>query len=103
MKNIPEGAQEQILGLTGVWVTVEAHAAFLHSGKMKPLLMELLPFITMRDVLHLQVAVLSAAQKELLQRAMICAAFHVKPPDREAMFRVIYLAIGHCTYQIYRD
>ena len=83
MKNLPAGAQAQILGLTGLWATAEAHAAYLHSGKLTPLLADLLPFITMGDVLHVQVGELSAPQKELLQGAALSADFRVKAADRE--------------------
>jgi len=89
MRNLPEGTQDQILGLTGVWATPEAHAAFLHSGKMTPLLMELLPFITMRDVLHLQVGELSASQNELLLGEVLSAVFRVNASDRDAFEKLV--------------
>jgi hypothetical protein len=89
MKNRPEGSQEQILGLTGVWATPEAHAAYLHSGKITPLLMDLLPFITMRDILHLQVGDLLAAQEDLLLGEVLCAAFRVNGSNRGAFEKLV--------------
>jgi len=83
IKNVPQGAQEQILGLVGVWASVKAHSAYLASGKMTPLLMDLRDFITMRDVIHLSVGELSASETKLIESDLICAVFRVEAADHK--------------------
>ena len=82
IKNNPQGTQEQILGLVGVWASVEAHSAFLESGKMLPLLMDLKDFITMRDVMHLKVEKLSPSESKLISSNLVCAIVTVKALDK---------------------
>lgn len=83
IKNVPQGGQEQILGLVGVWATVEAHAAFSQSDKMLPLLVDLKDFIKMRGVAHVGVGELSSSARELMASDMVSASFSVAPADRE--------------------
>ena len=81
IKNNPQGTQGQILGLVGVWASVEAHAAYLASGKMLPLLMDLKKFITMRDVMHLKIEELSPSERDLISSDMVCVAITIKATD----------------------
>lgn len=89
VKNIPEGSQAQLLGLTGGWATREAHTTFLHSGKMGPLQTGLVPFVTMRDALLFDVSALSAAQEELLQGPVVYTTFRVNSSDKEAFEKLV--------------
>ncbi|MCJ1392863.1 hypothetical protein MMC18_005735 [Xylographa bjoerkii] len=82
IKNNPQGTQEQILGLVGVWASVEAHSAYLASGKMLPLLMDLKDFITMRDVMHLKIEELSPSESKLISSDLACAIITVKASDK---------------------
>lgn len=81
IKNNPRGTQAQMLGLVGVWASVEAHAAYLASGKMLPLLMDLKDFITMRDVMHLRVDELSPSGRDLISSDLVCAAVTIQASD----------------------
>ena len=81
IKNNPQDTQVQILGLVGVWTSVEAHAAYLASGKMLPLLMDLKDFITMREVMHLRIDELSSSGRELISSDLVCATTSIKATD----------------------
>ena len=83
IKNVPQGAQEQILGLVGIWATVEAHEAFSQSEKMLPLLVNLKDLIQMRGVAHLGVGDLPSPANELMASNMISASLSVTPMDHE--------------------
>ncbi|KAL9065557.1 MAG: hypothetical protein Q9161_008161 [Pseudevernia consocians] len=77
-------SDQSIIVLHGVWATVEDHSDFLESGKMTSLLMDLKDFITMREVLQLDMTEITDAQKEVLASPeLVSASFKLRPANHE--------------------
>jgi hypothetical protein len=93
IKNVPQGAQEQILGLVGVWASIEAHEAFSKAGKLLPLLVDLKDLIKMRGVAHLGIEELSSSQSNVLASDIVSISVSVAPSDHEKLQSLVSAAL----------